>query len=69
MWVRGRWDLKSKGAAPPLGPRDPAAAGVLCSVVVRVQVGGDDVRAWEKGLPNQVAEPGKKPSERAYQVV
>ena len=70
-WCVGQGSLgpEVKGSCSPLGPRDPAAAGVPCRVVVRVQVGGDDVRAWEKGLPNRVAEPGKKPSERAYQVV
>ena len=67
VWRVGEGTLgpEIKGSCSRLRPRDPAAAGVPCSMVVRVQLCGDDVRAWEKGLPNRVAEPGKKPSERA----
>lgn len=63
MWCVGEGTLgpEIKGSCSRLRPRDPAAAGVPCSMVVRVQVCGDDVRVWEKGLPNRVAEPGTNP--------
>lgn len=45
--VAGNRDQRK--TAPHSGHQGPAAAGVLCSVVVRTQVGGGDVWAWGKG--------------------
>ena len=44
MWRVGEGSLgpEIKGSSSPLRPRDPAAAGVRCSVAGRVQVGGGE---------------------------
>lgn len=44
MWQVGEGSLgpEIKGSSSPLRPRDPAAAGVRCSVAGRVQVGGGE---------------------------
>lgn len=45
----GSLETETEGNRSPLGPQGPAAAGVLCSVVARAQVGGGDAWAWGKG--------------------
>lgn len=42
----GSLETETEGNCSPLGPWGPAAAGVLCSVAVRAQVGGGDAWAW-----------------------
>ena len=55
MWLVGEGSLgpEIKGGCSPLGPRDPAAAGVPYSMVERVQVGGSDSRAWGRGYQTE----------------
>ena len=55
MWLVGEGSLgpEIKGSCSPLGPRDPAAAGVPYSMVERVQVGGGDARAWGRGYQTE----------------
>lgn len=49
VWVEGSLETKTKGDGSPLGPWGPAAAGVLCSVVVKAQGGGGEAWVWGKG--------------------